>query len=172
MMKCGREGSRERRNSLLILILGIGMGIAAKWFDLHSEFFGTMFSNLAVWILLASAVSFHSRTPWRAGFHVLLFLGGMVVAYYAAAQAMGGVWSTTFLLGWGAAALLSPIPGYFVWYARGRSLRAWVLSVGVVVFQIAATILLFDKLRLSDALAVLLTAALLLRDKLGSGGKA
>jgi len=130
-----------------------------------------MFSGLPVWILLASAVSFYSRTPLRAGLHALLLLGGMVSAYYAAAQVAGGVWSAAFLTGWGIAALLSPIPGYFVWYARGRSLRAWVLSIGVLVFQILATIVLFDKLRFSDLLAVLLTAALLLRDKLGRAAR-
>jgi len=37
-MERGREKGAARRNSLLVLPLGIGLGIAAKWLDFHSEF--------------------------------------------------------------------------------------------------------------------------------------
>lgn len=151
------------RGPLLVLLLGMALGVAAKWLDFHSDLWGTLFSGISVWVLLASVVALYSQTPRRAALHAALLLGGMVAAYYASAEAMGGVWSQTFLVGWGLAALASPIPGYLVWFARERSVRGAVLRIGVLGFQLVATVVLFEKLRVSDGIIILLTAVLLRR---------
>ena len=104
-------------HSLLILLLGLALGAASRFADLHSVFFGDLTSGIALWIFLAAAVALGSRTPERAGLHAALLLGGMVAAYYAAAALLDGSWSKNYLIGWGAIALLSPIPGGMVWYA-------------------------------------------------------
>lgn len=124
-------------------------------------------SGISLWILLGTAVSLYSRTAKRAAVNVLLLLGGMVAAYYLTAELTGGVWSAKFLIGWGVAALLSPIPGYLLWFAKGRSKRAWLLSAGVLAVQIVLVVVLFRTVRVLDVVIIVLTAAVLLVDKVG-----
>ena len=151
--------------SVLILLLGLALGAASKRADGSSVLLGELTSHIALWVLLASAVALASRSPLKAGLNVLLLLGGMVAAYYAAAELLGGVWSKDFLMGWGVAALLSPIPGFLVWYARGKDWWAWLISTGVVAVQVAATIWLYEKLGPVDLAVVVLTAVLLFGKK-------
>ncbi len=159
------------RNSLLVLLLGVSLGAASKWADLHSPFLAELTSGIAVWILLASAVALCSRSPARAGLHVLLLLGGMLAAYYAAAELLDSTWPEQFLIGWGILAVLSPIPGMLVWHARKQDMPAWVVSFGVVVVQLGATWLLFRKIGVVDLLVVLATAVLLFWGKFGKRKK-
>lgn len=151
--------------SLLVLLAGLALGALSKWADVHLMFLADVTSGMAVWVLLAAAVALGSRSSWRAGLHVLLLLGGMVCAYYLTAEAMGVPWSRAFVIGWGILAALSPVFGFFVWYARGRGLHAWILSLGVLVFQ-ALTALVFRG-GVTDGVVILATAVLLLRDKIG-----
>lgn len=164
----GRQRGSGIRNSLLILLLGVGLGFLSKWSDNHMPvWLAEVTSGISLWILLATAVALYSRTAGRAALHVLLLLGGMAAAYYAMAALTGGVWGKDFPIGWGIAALLSPIPGYLVWFAKGRSRRAWLLSAGVLVAQTALTVALFRSIRVLDVIVILLTAAVLLADKFG-----
>ena len=165
------QGQKTRsgvRNSLLILLLGIGLGVLSKWSDNHmAVWFAEVTSGISLWILLAAVTALYSRTAKRAALHVLLLLGGMVGAYYLTAVLTNSVWGESFLIGWGIVALLSPIPGYFVWFAKGRTRRAWLLSVGVLAVQIALVIALFRTVRIFDVVIILITAAVLLMDKFG-----
>ncbi len=161
----GRKTEDSIRNSLLILLLGILLGALGKWSDGHIAWLAELTSGVSLWILLAVAVAIYSRTAKRAALNVLLLLGGMVAAYYLTAELTGGVWGKNFLIGWGIAALLSPIPGYLIWYAKGRSRWAWILSLGVLAVQIALVIVLYRAIRVWDVVTVLLTAAVLLLDK-------
>ena len=164
----GQKTGSGIRNSLLILLLGIGLGAISKWSDNHmAVWFAEVTSGIALWIFLAATIALYSRTAKRAALNVLLLLGGMVGAYYLTALLTNSVWGESFLIGWGIAALLSPIPGYLVWFAKGRSRRAWLLSAGVLIVQIVLVIVLFRAVRIYDVVIILLTAAVLLLDKFG-----
>ena len=163
----GQKSGSGVRNSLLILLLGAALGALSKWADFHSPWLAELTSGISLWILLAAAVSLYSRTAMRAALHVPLLLGGMVGAYYLTAALTDSVWGKSYLIGWGVAAVLSAIPGYLVWFAKGRSRRAWLLSLGVPAVQIALVIVLFQRVRIFDVVMILLTAAVLLADKLG-----
>lgn len=152
-------------SSLLILLVGLALGVISKWADLHAPMLAELTSQLALWVLLASAVALGSRSPVRAALHTLLLLGGMVAAYYLSAQLMEDVWAKSFLAGWGTAALLSPAAGALVWYARGEDRWAWLLSLGVLAVQIGGTLVLFQKIRVTDLVVMILTAAMLLAGK-------
>lgn len=165
----GRQFLLGLRNSGLILLLGILLGAAGKWSDYHAMFLAELTSGIQLWILLGCVVSLGSRSSWRAGFNVFLLLGGMVCAYYFTAELMGAPWSWKFLVGWGAAAVLSPLPGFLVWYARGRSLQSWILCLGVLAFQLLAMLVLSGGVRLLDILLIAATAAALLWDKFAGG---
>ena len=163
----GRKTGDGIRNSLLILLSGIVLGALSKWSDNHIVWLAEVTSGISLWVLLAAAVALYSRTATRAALNVFLLLGGMVGAYYLTAVLTDSVWGKSYLIGWGVAAVLSAIPGYLVWFAKGRSRRAWLLSLGVVVVQIALVIALFRTVRIFDVVTILLTAAVLLVDKLG-----
>lgn len=107
------------RNSLLILLLGVVLGALSKWADFHSPWLSELTSGVQLWIFLGCILALYSRTPRRAALHVFLLLGGMVGAYYVTALIMRGVWAKSFVIGWGIAAVLSAVPGYLLWYARG-----------------------------------------------------
>lgn len=147
--------------SLSVLLLGLTAGVVAKWMDISSDLLGTVFSQLSVWVLLGTAIALFSSSPRRAAVNVFLFFAGMVAAYYVAAQLMGGVWSMSFAIGWGIAACLSPIAGYFTWYAGGRGWLPTALSAGILILTVAATGVLFDHMRVSDYIILTLCAALL-----------
>ena len=161
----GRKTGDGIRNSLLILLLGVVLGALGKWSDGYVAWLAELTSGISLWILLATAVALYSRTAMRAALNVFLLLGGMVGAYYLTAMLTNSVWGKNYLIGWGAAAVLSAIPGYLVWFAKGRSRRAWLLSLGVVVVQIALVIVLFRTVRIFDVVMILLTAAVVLVDK-------
>ena len=164
----GQRAGSGARNSLLILLLGVALGALSKWSDNYmAAWLAELTSGISLWILLATAVALYSRTAMRAALNVFLLLGGMVGAYYLTAVLTNSVWGKSYLIGWGVAAVLSVFPGYLVWFAKGRSRRAWLLSLGVVVVQIALVIVLFRTVRIFDVVMILLTAAVLLVDKLG-----
>lgn len=153
---------------LLILLLGVGLGVLSKWSDSHmAAWFAEITGGASLWILLGTVIALYSRTAGKAALNVLLFLGGMVAAYCLTAVLTNSVWGTGFLIGWGIAVLLSPLAGYLVWFAKGKSKWAWILSAGVLVVQMVLVIVLFRRVRISDIVMILLTAAVLLADKFG-----
>lgn len=157
------------RNSLLVLLLGLALGVLGKWADFHSPLLSDLTSGAQLWIFLGCVLALYSRTPRRAALRVVLLLGGMVAAYYVTALVMKGVWSRSYAIGWGIAAAVSAVPGYLLWYAKGRTRRAWLLSLGVVAAQIAVMLALSGGVRVPDLAIILLTAAVLLLDKFGRG---
>ena len=167
----GQKSGSGVRTSLLILLLGAALGALSKWADFHSLWLAELTSGISLWILLAAAAALYSRTAMRAALHVFLLLGGMVGAYYLTAALTDSVWGKSYLIGWGVAAVLSAIHGYLVWFAKGRSRRAWLLSLGVLAVQIALVIVLFQRVRIFDVVMILLTAAVLLADKVGPRGR-
>lgn len=163
----GQRADGGVRNSLLILLLGAALGALGKWAGGHAAWLAELTGGIPLWILLGTAVSLYSRTAVRAAVNVVLLLGGMVGAYFVTAELLGGAWSARFLTGWGIAAVVSAAPGYLLWFAKGRSRRAWLLCAAVLAVQIALVIALFRTVRVLDVLIILATAAVLLADKVG-----
>ncbi|MDE7242564.1 MAG: hypothetical protein K2O18_01110 [Oscillospiraceae bacterium] len=157
------------RNSLLVLLLGCALGAVSKWADLHSPFLAEMTSGIALWILLASLLALYSRNEVRAGLHALLFLGGMLAAYYTAAELLKTGWSTAFLTGWSVLALLSPVLGYLVRRVKEQTPR--LLYAGIILAELGATWLLFRRIGMADLLVVLMTVILLLLSENGKSGR-
>lgn len=162
---CGQRPGDRVRNSLLILLLGVVLGILSKWADFHSPLLAELTSGVQLWILLGCALVLYSRTAFRAALHVFLLLGGMVAAYYITAVLMGGTWTVKYLISWGIAAVLSVVPGYLMWYAKGRNKRAWILCALVMACQIIGMVVFSGGIRVLDILLIVLTAVVLGIDK-------
>jgi hypothetical protein len=127
------------------------------------------FSNyFGLWIALAAPIAAWSRTWQRAVAYVVLFLLGMVVAYYVATLLIFGYFLRNLVLGWSAVTLLFAPPfAVLVWQARrdGWSGALGVaLPVGLLLYeayslrwvlQIHAAQFIFNLLAAAVLLAIL-----------------
>ena len=120
--------------SVLVLLLGVGLGLLAKWLDelapdgeiwwhriLERLDLGNVFSGLAVWLVLALAIAVFSATPLRAALHVFLFFAGMCVSYHVYTVVFSGFDPGGYMRIWYGLTLLSPVFAVFCWYGKGPS---------------------------------------------------
>ena len=145
-----------------IALAGLMTGVAIKLFDLYTTNLGNLFSQVSVWILIGSVIAAYSSTPKRAAVNVFLFCAGMLATYYLTAEWTGQPYSFAFIYGWGIFSLFSPVFAFFTWYAKGKTIVSRFLCVGILAVMLAAAVILFDGIRVSDLVIAALTAAVLL----------
>ncbi len=153
---------RKIIDSTVIAVAGLITGVAIKLLDLYTTNLGNLFSQLSVWILICSAIAVYSSTSRRAAINVFLFCVGMLTTYYLTAEWTGSPYSLTFVYGWAAFSLCSPAFAFFTWYAKGKHVVSRLLSVGIVGAMLAAAVILFDGIRVSDLILAVVTAVVLL----------
>ena len=129
--------------AIAFLTLGIMMGFASKWLDLNNEFFGNLFSRIMIWFVLCTAISVYSKKAINAAVNVFAFCIGMLTAYYLAAIRWDAVWGKTFMYGWAAFSLCSPLLAFLTWYAKGKGMFAVLLKTGIILVSFAAETVLF-----------------------------
>lgn len=161
----GRQACQMPTGNMFLcgcVMLGAGflMGVAVKWLDLNAEFLGNLFSRIMIWFVLCTAIAVHSRTPTCAAVNVFAFCAGMLAAYYLAAVWWQVVWGRSFMYGWIAFSLCSPLLAYFSWYAKRKDCFALILKVGILVISLAVETILFG-FRMYNLLLVLLLAYVL-----------
>lgn len=154
-------GERAFMRTFLIFVLGLLFGYMAKLFDVKFDFLGTLFSEMAIWILLCSAIAVFSCSPFRAALNTLLFCLGMLAAYYLTAMAVEAVWGLSFVYGWTAFSLLSPVFAVLIWYSGGRGSISFILRVGAAVSVFAFQFIFFFRLRITDVIIAVLLYILL-----------
>ena len=144
--------SRRALLWLLFLLLGVGMGIFAKWLDTlvfddsvpWQRFLGKidpggLFSGIAVWFLLALAIAVFSPAPLEAGIRVFLFYAGMCASYHLYSIFVVRFTPTAgYMLTWYGLTLVSPILAYFIWYARGEGVFPLVLNILILSNMVGA----------------------------------
>lgn len=133
-----------------MLIAGLCLGAVSRLLDMFTQNLGNILSQLSIWILLGVLIAIYSPTPRKAMGNILPFCLGMLATYYLAAVLTKGVYSRVFIIGWTGFALLSPILAYVTWWTKQPGALARLLAVGIVLFSVASTILLFDRLRVYD----------------------
>lgn len=150
-------------HTAIIFSLGLVIGIVIKLLDIYTTNLGNIFSQTSVWIFLCTIIAVYSSTAKRAAANVFNFCSGMLLTYYITAELTASVYSFAFVYGWTILDLFSPIMGFCVWYAKGKSLISTVIAIGVITITVIAAIVLFDKLRISDILFVVLTGFILFK---------
>lgn len=55
-----------------------------------------------------------------------------------------------FIIGWTIFALCSPIFAYFTWITKEKGIFSKIISIGIILVSVLSSIILFDKLRISD----------------------
>lgn len=149
--------------SMGIMACGLITGVGVKLMDIYTAHLGNIFSQMSVWIFLCSALAVYSSTPRRAAVNVFLFCAGMLLTYYLTAEGMHSPYSMTFVYGWSVFSLFSPVLAFFTWYAKGKGAVSRLLTAGIVVVLLVMAVLLFDRIRISDLVFAVLTAAILMK---------
>lgn len=149
--------------SMGIMACGLITGVGVKLMDIYTVHLGNIFSQMSVWIFICSALAVYSSTPRRAAVNVFLFCAGMLLTYYLTAEGMHSPYSMTFVYGWSVFSLFSPVLAFFTWYAKGKGAVSRLLTAGIVVVLLVLAVLLFDRIRISDLVFAVLTAAILMK---------
>lgn len=135
--------------SLLILLLGVGLGIFSKWLDnlsldstiLWHRLLGILdlrnvFSDFAIWFLIALAVAIYSRSPFKAGLNVFLFFAGMCLSYHIYTVIFSGFNPLSYMMIWYALTIVSPFLALVCWYGKGRTVPSAVIDVLIFTVMI------------------------------------
>ena len=137
-------------NPLSMFLLGLGLGVISRLFDIYTEILGNVFSQMAIWILLGTLIAIFSPTKKKAMLNVFPFCIGMLITYYATAIITHGVYGHSFIIGWTVFAFCSPILAFFAWMTKEKGWFPKIISIGIVMVSVLSSILLFDRLRFYD----------------------
>jgi len=107
---------------LFVFMLGALLGFLAKSTD--GSVAGLIGTYFGFWIAVTTIITVRSRSPKAAALHSFVFLFAMLLAYYIYSMVLFGFFPMYYFIAWGSIALLSPIGGYVVWYAKGNGWRA------------------------------------------------
>ena len=114
---------------------GLAIGVVARLLDIFTTNLGEIFSQMAVWILMGTLISIHSRTAKQAMVNVLAFCLGMLLTYYFVAALSHGIYSREFIIGWTVFALCSPVMAYFAWLTKKQGIFPKIVSVGIIAVR-------------------------------------
>ena len=124
---------------LFILVLGAALGFFSKFLDccpsnrlpgfLEELDVRNFLGRFALWVLIGLWLSVSSRSPRCAAVHVFLFFFGMVSAYYLYSASIAGFFPRRYAMVWFGFTAASPLLAYFCWYAGGKGIVSFFLSV-------------------------------------------
>lgn len=121
---------------LQAIIIGALMGLAAKLVDRPevNPVFDDLGGRLGIWVFAATLIAVFSRSPKAAAVRTFAFFAAMLGVYYVYTVLFLGFYPQREIMFWGACAVISPICGYGVWYARGHGrIAAGILALPVAV---------------------------------------
>lgn len=131
-----------------IALLGFFLGVLQKWIDgtggsnlpliLQQLDIGNYFGRLAIWILLATAISVYSESPLRAAINTFFFFISMLAGYYLYCNYILGFLPRTYMMMWIVISFASIFMAYICWYAKGEGFVAIIISsmiIGVLLAQ-------------------------------------
>ena len=138
-------------HSILILLLGIILGVFSKWLDNMSindtiwwqYILGifdlrNVFSEFAIWLLLALAISVYSSTPLRACLNVFLFFAGMCGSYHLYTIVFAGFNPQSYMMIWYGFTLLSPALAFVCWYGKGETKVSVIIDILILAVMMSA----------------------------------
>ena len=166
------------RNSIMIFLFGISLGIFSKWLDnlpLNNSIWwqhilgildlGNVFSSLGVWILISVCISIYSNSPLRSSINVFIFFLGMCVSYHIYTIIFAGFNPMNYMLIWYAITLISPFMAFICWYAKGSGISAFIINVSIITVMILCSFAIgmwyFDFTSIINTIFFIITLAVL-----------
>ena len=165
-------------HSILILLLGIMLGVFSKWLDNMSiddtiwwqYILGVLdlrnvFSEFAIWLLLALAISVYSSTPLRACLNVFLFFAGMCSSYHLYTVVFAGFNPKSYMMIWYGFTLLSPVLAFICWYGKGETKVSLIIDILILAVMMSMCFAIgfwyFDITRIINVIIFVISAVIL-----------
>lgn len=136
--------------SILILLFGVALGVFSKWMDnmgindaiwwqhiLGIIDLRNVFSEFAIWLLIALAISVYSSSPLRAGLNVFLFFVGMCISYHLYTIVFAGFNPQRYMMIWYGFTLLSPALAFICWYGKGETIVSLIIDILILAVMIS-----------------------------------
>ncbi len=141
---------RKLLNPVVMFLTGLLIGALIRLFDLHTELLGEIFSRLAIWILLGSAIALYSSSALKAGINILLFSLGMLITYYLVAELTDGIYGIAYVKGWTLFALFTPLMAFLVRYSVMAERWSLLVRLSVIGTSICSSVFLYGGPRFYD----------------------
>ena len=151
--------------TVLIVLLGIGIGVLQKWLDstdiselpriVETLDIVNFFGRLGIWILLGVVIAVHASTPLRASINTSLFFLGMLGGYYLYCQFALGFLPVRYMIVWIVIAIATLVIAYGVWYSVGYGPVSIVLSAIILGVSFSQAFLITQGFQVTHLLEVL-----------------
>ena len=102
--------SKQIRNTIAILFLGIVLGIFSKFLDNTASNdlpfivelldITNFLGRFAIWVLIGLCISIYSNSSIRASINVFVFFSGMVTSYYLYSKFVAGFFPRSYAMIW------------------------------------------------------------------------
>lgn len=140
---------------VVMLLVGAVLGIVSKLLDIHTQNLSNIFSQMSIWILLGTLIAIFSKTKDKAALNVFVFCIGMLITYYVTAELTNSVYGMTFIYGWAAFSVCSPVFAVLTWMTKEKGVLGKIISCGVLLVTLTVSVVVFGGPRVYDIVIML-----------------
>ncbi len=157
---------KNKFTPVMMFIFGAVLGVVSKLLDIHTSNLGNIFSQMSIWILLGTLIAIFSKTKGKAALNVFVFCIGMLITYYITSELTNSVYGITFIYGWAAFSVCSPVFAVLTWMTKEKGVLGKIISSGILVVTLAVSMVVFDGPRVYDIVIMLVLAYFLFIHKI------
>lgn len=143
---------------VMMFLFGAVLGVVSKLLDIYTSNLGNIFSQMSIWILLGTLIAIFSKTKGKAALHVFVFCIGMLITYYITAELTSSVYGMTFIYGWTAFSVCSPVFAALTWVTKEKGPLGKIISFGILLVTLTISMVIFDGPRAYDIVIILVLA--------------